>query len=117
MAKKVTKKTNPKWVAKKYGFKSGLEETISQQIESKGIVVEYETEKVPYIIPATISLVVSAITSSITNPAIDNIAPIPCETALAINSPSDVFFMSMHLHFVITLSHVIIYQILLYLSR
>jgi hypothetical protein len=53
MAKKVTKKTNPKWVAKKYGFKSGLEETISQQIESQGIKVEYETEKVPYIIPAS----------------------------------------------------------------
>jgi hypothetical protein len=53
MAKKVTKKSNPKWVAKKYGFKSGLEETISQQIESQGIKVEYETEKVPYIIPAS----------------------------------------------------------------
>jgi len=53
MAKKVIKKNNPKWVAKKYGFKSGLEETISQQIESKGIKVEYETEKVPYIIPAS----------------------------------------------------------------
>ena len=53
MAKKVIKKANPKWVAKKYGFKSGLEETISQQIKSKGIKVEYETEKVPYIIPAS----------------------------------------------------------------
>ena len=53
MAKKVIKTANPKWVAKKYGFKSGLEETISQQIESKGIKVEYETEKVPYIIPAS----------------------------------------------------------------
>ena len=53
MVKKVTKKNNPKWVAKKYGFKSGLEETISQQIESQGIKVEYETEKVPYIIPAS----------------------------------------------------------------
>jgi hypothetical protein len=53
MAKKVTKKSNPKWVAKKYGFKSGLEEIISQQIESQGIKVEYETEKVPYIIPAS----------------------------------------------------------------
>ena len=53
MAKKVTKKNNPTWVAKKYGFKSGLEQNISQQIESKGIKVEYETEKVPYIIPAS----------------------------------------------------------------
>lgn len=53
MVKKVTQKSNLKWVAKKYGFKSGLEETISQQIESQGIKVEYETEKVPYIIPAS----------------------------------------------------------------
>ena len=53
MTKKVTKKSNSKWVAKKYGFKSGLEENISVQIESKGIVVEYETEKVDYIIPAS----------------------------------------------------------------
>jgi hypothetical protein len=53
MAKKVTKKNNPMWVAKKYGFKSGLEESISSQIESRGMVVEYETEKVAYIIPAS----------------------------------------------------------------
>ena len=51
--KKVTKKNNSKWVAKKYGFKSGLEENISQQIEGKGIKVEYETEQVSYIIPAS----------------------------------------------------------------
>ena len=51
--KKVTKKNNSKWVAKKHGFKSGLEENISQQIESKGIKVEYETEQVSYIIPAS----------------------------------------------------------------
>ena len=51
--KKVTKKSNSKWVAKKYGFKSGLEENISQQIEGKGIEVEYETEQVSYIIPAS----------------------------------------------------------------
>jgi hypothetical protein len=42
--KKVTKKSG--WVAKKNGFKSGLEDTVSQQIESKGIKVEYETEEV-----------------------------------------------------------------------
>lgn len=54
MIKKVTKKkANSKWVAKKHGFKSGLEENISQQIEGKGIKVEYETEQVPYIIPAS----------------------------------------------------------------
>ena len=51
--KKVTKKSNSKWVAKKYGFKSGLEENISQQIESKGIEVKYESEEVSYIIPAS----------------------------------------------------------------
>lgn len=53
MAKKVTKKSNPKWVAKKYGFKSGLEENISNQIASKGIEVKYESEKVAYIVPAS----------------------------------------------------------------
>jgi len=52
MAKKVIKR-NSKWVAKKHGFKSGLEESISNQIDSKGIKVEYETEKVSYSIPAS----------------------------------------------------------------
>ena len=52
MAKKVTKKSST-WVARKYGFKSGLEENISVQIESKGIKVEYETEKLAYTIPAS----------------------------------------------------------------
>ncbi len=52
MPKKVTKKSS-KWVARKYGFKSGLEENISTQIESKGIIVQYESEKIPYIVPAT----------------------------------------------------------------
>lgn len=52
MAKKVTKKSG-NWVARKYGFKSGLEENISVQIESKGIKVEYETEKLAYTIPAS----------------------------------------------------------------
>ena len=51
--KKVTKKNNSKWVAKKYGFKSGLEESISQQIEGRGIEVKYESEEVSYIIPAS----------------------------------------------------------------
>lgn len=53
MPKKVTKKSNSKWVAKKHGFKSGLEENISNQIASKGIEVKYESEKVAYIIPAS----------------------------------------------------------------
>jgi hypothetical protein len=50
--KKVTKSSG--WVAKKNGFKSGLEDSVSQQIESKGIKVEYETEKVNYTIPASL---------------------------------------------------------------
>jgi len=53
MAKKVTKKSSSKWVAKKYGFKSGLEENISNQIASKGIEVKYESEKISYTIPAS----------------------------------------------------------------
>ena len=52
MAKKVTKKSKS-WVARKHGFKSGLEETISDQIKEKGIDVKYESEKIPYIIPAS----------------------------------------------------------------
>ena len=50
MTKKVTKKG---WVAKKNGYKSGLEDTVSQQIENRGIKVEYETEKVNYFIPSS----------------------------------------------------------------
>ena len=52
MAKKVTKKSKS-WVARKHGFKSGLEETISGQINGRGIDVKYESEKIPYIIPAS----------------------------------------------------------------
>jgi Phage endonuclease I len=51
--KKVTKKNNSKWVARKHGYKSGLEESVSKQIESKGIEVQYESEEVSYTIPAT----------------------------------------------------------------
>lgn len=53
MAKKVIKLNNSKWVARKYGFKSGLEENISNQISSKGIEVKYESEKIGYVIPAS----------------------------------------------------------------
>lgn len=54
MIKKVTKKkNNSKWVSKKYGFKSGLEENVSDQISNRGILVEYESEKVYYTIPAS----------------------------------------------------------------
>lgn len=53
MAKSVTKKKNSKWVSRAHGFKSGLEETISNQIDSKGIVVKYESETVDYTIPTS----------------------------------------------------------------
>ena len=55
MAKKVTSKkpTKKGWVARKHGFKSGLEESISIQIDSKGIPVQYESEKIPYVVPAS----------------------------------------------------------------
>lgn len=49
--KKVTKKSG--WVAKKNGFKSGLEDSVSSQIQEQGITVEYETEEIKYIIPAS----------------------------------------------------------------
>lgn len=52
MSKKSYKKS-AKWVARANGFKSGLEETISNQINDKGIKVEYETEQVTYSIPAS----------------------------------------------------------------
>ena len=52
MAKKVTKKSKS-WVARKHGFKSGLEETISSQINGRGIDFKYESEKIPYILPAS----------------------------------------------------------------
>jgi len=52
MGKRVIKLFNNKrWVARKNGFKSGLEETISKQIESNGIPSKYETETVSYVIP------------------------------------------------------------------
>lgn len=53
MAKSVIKKVSTKkgWVARKHGFKSGLEESVSNQIDTKGIIVLYESEKIPYTIP------------------------------------------------------------------
>ena len=54
MTKKVTKKKSPKWVARVHGFKSGLEENISQQISDKGLEVKYESETLTYTIPASL---------------------------------------------------------------
>jgi hypothetical protein len=53
MAKLVTNQMKSKWVAAKYGFKSGLEEIVSNQIAGNGIDVKYESEKLIYTIPAT----------------------------------------------------------------
>jgi hypothetical protein len=44
-----TSKTRRRAIAK--GYRSGLEEKISQQIEDAGLKVEYETDKVKYIWP------------------------------------------------------------------
>lgn len=38
-------------VAKKRGFRSGLEDTTAQHIKSKGAKVLYETSKIHYVIP------------------------------------------------------------------
>lgn len=46
MSKSSVKKANQ--AALKYGYRSGLEETISQQIQDKVGYVEYETMTIPY---------------------------------------------------------------------
>lgn len=38
-------------MAKKKGFRSGLEEQVANQIKSKGLKVEYEQTKISYVIP------------------------------------------------------------------
>jgi hypothetical protein len=48
MAKR--KKVN---VGAKLGFRSGLEETVYKQIAKQGITPEYESFKIPYVIPAS----------------------------------------------------------------
>lgn len=51
---KVTKKKSS-WVAKKYGFKSGLEESISNQLKENDIPVRYEEKEsvISYVVPAS----------------------------------------------------------------
>jgi hypothetical protein len=51
MSKRVTKLFSKRWVARKNGFKSGLEETVSKQITSKGYEANYEGDVIPYVIP------------------------------------------------------------------
>lgn len=40
-------------VGAKLGFRSGLEETVYKQIAKQGITPEYESFKIPYVIPAS----------------------------------------------------------------
>lgn len=44
------KKLTTKQVGLKYGFRSGLEETVSNQLIDAGINPQYETRKLPYIV-------------------------------------------------------------------
>lgn len=55
MAKKVTLSTKQKWVGRKHGFKSGLEEAICKQLEENGVPIRYEEKEsvINYIIPAS----------------------------------------------------------------
>lgn len=45
------RKLNASEVGKKHGYRSGLEDTISKQIKEAGLKVEYETEKIEYVVP------------------------------------------------------------------
>ena len=55
MATKRTKLT-AKQVGKKYGFRSGLEERIAEQLDKAGVEYEYEKLKLKYIKPASTHL-------------------------------------------------------------
>lgn len=47
------KKRSIRSLAIKNGYKSGLEDIVANQIASKGLVVNYEIEKIKYVIPAS----------------------------------------------------------------
>lgn len=47
------KKRSIRSLAIKNGYKSGLEDIVANQIASKGLVVNYEVEKIKYVIPAS----------------------------------------------------------------
>lgn len=49
--RKKNSSTRKSYVQRKYGFRSGLEDSISNQIKSKGLRVDYETLKISYTIP------------------------------------------------------------------
>ena len=46
------KKQSSKQVALKYGFRSGLEELVAEDLESKGIAYTFEDIKIPWVKPA-----------------------------------------------------------------
>jgi hypothetical protein len=48
---KVKRKLSIRAMAKKKGFRSGLEEQVANQIRAKGLKVEYEQTKISYVIP------------------------------------------------------------------
>lgn len=50
------KKLTAKQVGKKYGFRSGLEERIAEQLDKAGVEYEYEKLKLKYIKPASTHL-------------------------------------------------------------
>ena len=50
---KVSKRLTAKQVAKKYGFRSGLEERIAEQLDKLGVEYQYEEVKLKYIKPAS----------------------------------------------------------------
>ena len=47
------KPLSPNEVGMKYGFRSGLEETVAEFLTSKGVKFTFETLKVPYVKPET----------------------------------------------------------------
>jgi len=47
------KKSSKRAVAKKHGFRSGLEEDIDRSLKSRGVSGEYEQHKISYSKPAT----------------------------------------------------------------
>ena len=47
------KKSSKRAIAKKHGFRSGLEEDIDKSLKSRGVSGEYEQHKISYTKPAT----------------------------------------------------------------
>lgn len=48
----VKRKTSKEEVGRKHGFRSGLEETVAQQLDELGVPVIYEQHKIEYVVPA-----------------------------------------------------------------